>query len=153
MMGILAASSLSARLRRLELCVSLLGEISGRLSYLQPTTQSLIAALAAQARFAAIGFLRKCAAEMGRGEPFSPSWQLALEGERQALGREESALLASLGDVLGRSDLDSQLNAIALTREQFEQRLAERREKMRKQESLYRSMGVLGGVAAAIILI
>ena len=153
MMGMLAASGLSARLRRLELSLSLLGELSGRLTYLQPTTQSLIAALATQERFGELGFLRGCAAEMGRGEQFSQSWQLALEGEKGALGREEAALLASLAEVIGQSDLESQLSAIALVREQLAERLADQREKMRKQERLYRSMGVLGGVAAAVILI
>lgn len=148
-----AASGLSARLRRLETCTALLGEMSGRLKYLQPTVQSLVTSLAAQDRFSELRFLKLCAADIGEGGEFSTAWRKSLEREERSLGREESALLASLGDVLGRTDLESQLAAISLTGGQLEQRVGAGREKMRRQESLYRSMGMLGGAAAAIILI
>ena len=153
MMGMFAASSLSVRLRRLEACVCLLSELSGRLKYLQPTVQSLVVGLAAQERFGELRFLKLCAAQMEEGADFSGCWRQSLKREEQSLGREEAALMASLGDVLGRSDLESQLSAISLTGEQFAQRMEIRRERAKKQEGLYRSMGVLGGVAAAIILI
>jgi len=147
------ASGLSARLRRLESCVLMLGEMRGRLEYLQPTVQSLISALAGQQRFENLGFLRESAGAMLEGNTFSYCWREALEKWSNALGREEAAILASLSDVLGRSDLESQLSAIALAQEQLEQRIAGVRERALKQGNLYRSMGVLGGVAAAIILI
>jgi len=90
---------------------------------------------------------------MRGGHPFSVSWPKALDECVHQLGREEAVILASLGDVLGRSDLESQLSALALTREQFEQRVGAAREKVITQGKLYRSMGILGGAAAAIILI
>ena len=146
------ASGLSARLRKLEDCICLLGEMSGRLRYLQPSVHSLVVSLASQQRFEELSFLKECARLMGEGGCFSASWRTALKGKSHALGEEESAILASLGDVLGRSDLESQLLAIALVRDQLEQRISGAREKARTQGSLYRSMGLLGGVAAAIIL-
>ena len=146
------ASSLSARLRRLECCVLLLGEMQGRLQYLQPTVQSLITALAAQQRFGDLPFLRECTQLMLKGRGFPHSWREALKKQEAALGKEEAVILASLGDVLGQSDLDSQLAAISLARVQLEQRIDGAREKMTAQGSLYRSIGALGGVAAAIIL-
>jgi len=146
------ASGLSARLRRLESCVLMLGEMRGRLEYIQPTVQSLIGMLAGQRRFEGLGFLQECAGSMLEGKAFSSGWREALEKWSTSLGREEAAILASLGDVLGRSDLESQLSALALAQEQLEQRIAGTRDRVQKQGNLYRSMGVLGGVAAAIIL-
>jgi len=147
------ASNLSARLRKLESCVLLLGEMHGRLQYIQPTVQSLISALAAQQRFGGLPFLRECAQLMLKGRDFSSSWREALKKQTSALGKEEAAVLSSLGDVLGQSDLQSQLAAIDLARGQLEQRIDGAREKMAAQGSLYRSIGALGGAAAAIILI
>ena len=152
MIGMLLASNLSARLRRLESCLSLLSEISGRLEYLQPTMYSLITSLAGQERFEQLVFLRQCAQSMQAGRPFSSSWASALDECSHQLGREEAAILASLGDILGRSDLESQLSALALAKQQLEQRVDTAREKVLTQSKLYRSMGVLGGAAAAIIL-
>lgn len=147
------ASGLSARLRRLEGCIALLSEMSGRLEYLQPTIGSLINSLAAQERFADLVFLRECADSMRAGDEFSRSWRVALEKQAGGLGREEADILGTLGDVLGRSDLESQLAALSLTREQLSTQIAGTRDKIKARGGLYRSIGVLGGVAAAIILI
>jgi len=125
----------------------------GRLQYLQPTVQSLITSLAAQQRFGELPFLRECSKLMLSGQDFSSSWRGALKKQIVTLGKEEAAMLGSLGDVLGQSDLDSQLAAISLARVQLEQRIDGAREKAAAQGSLYRSIGALGGVAAAIILI
>ena len=153
MTGILLASNLSARLRRLESCVALLDEMSGRLRHLQPTMQSLITSLAAQERFGLLVFLKQCAQSMRAGQPFSVCWPKALGESSHQLGGEEAAILAALGDVLGQSDLDSQLSALALARQQLEQRIQTARDKALTHGKLYRSMGILGGAAAAIILI
>ena len=147
------ASDLSARLRRLESCVLLLGEMHGRLRYLQPTVQGLVSALAAQHRFSGLPFLKESARLMLKGQEFSSGWREALKAHEGILGKEEAAILASLGDVLGQSDLDSQLAAIDLARVQLEQRIEGARKKVMAQGSLYRSIGALGGVAAAIILL
>ena len=152
MIGMLLASNVSARLRRLESCVSLLSEISGRLLHLQPTVHSLITSLAGQERFEQLVFLRQCAQAMGAGQTFSFGWASALDACAHQLGGEGAATLATLGDVLGRSDLDSQLAALALARQQLERQVQAARENAVTQSKLYRSMGVLGGAAAAIIL-
>jgi len=131
----------------------MLGEISGQLEYLRLSVHSLITSLASQQRFAQLGFIRQCAGDMQNGRPFSDSWQTALRNWSYALGKEEAEILASLGDIIGRSDLENQLSAIALTRQQLEQRIEAAREKAVTQGKLYRSMGVLVGMAAAIILI
>ena len=153
MMGMFMASSLSARLRRLESCMALLAELYGRLEYLQPTVQGLIGYLAGQERFAHLTFLKTCSVAMLEGETFSASWQAALDEYSHMLGKEEVAILADLGGVLGQSNLENQLNAITLVRQRLDVRIHEVREKVVTQGKLYRSMGILGGAAAAIILI
>jgi len=90
---------------------------------------------------------------MRGGRDFASSWRVALKKQIVTLGKEEAAIIGSLGDVLGQSDLESQLAAISLARAQLEQRIDGAREKVSAQSSLYRSIGALGGVAAAIILI
>jgi len=109
--------------------------------------------MAAQQRFEGLPFLRECAQLMLEGRDLPSCWRRAIEKHTAAIGKEEVAILASLGDVLGQSDLASQLAAIDLARVQLEQRIESARERVISQGSLYRSIGALGGVAAAIILI
>ena len=131
----------------------MISEITGRLEYIRPSVHSLICSLANERRFENLGFLRQAADRMQAGIPFPESWRDSLAESKAILGREETAILTSLGDVLGRSNLESQLSALKLAGIQLEQRMSVQRERVNTHSGLYRSMGVLGGVAAAIMLI
>jgi stage III sporulation protein AB len=147
------ASSLSERVRRLEDTAALLDEMSRRLRYLAPAMPELIRALAAQERFAALGIPQACYGAMTRGERFSDAWRGALAQSRSLLGHEETLLLAGLADVLGQTELESQLGAIACAGEALAHRIAARRAEAARKARLYRTMGALAGAAMAVILI
>ena len=106
------ASKLWDRIRRLEECDALLGEMIHRMRYLTPTTGALIGSLCGQERFGQLTFLHRCRALVLEGDSVEQAWRTALK-EENILGREECELLAGLADVLGRTDLESQLDALA----------------------------------------
>lgn len=132
---------------------SLLGEMLERLRYLQPTMRGLIRSLAAMERFEDLAFLRDCARRLEDGRPFPAAWRESLKADSAALGREESELLLGLGDSLGVTDLNSQLDAIACTREILGARLEQARSYADSHARLYRTMGVLLGLALLILFI
>lgn len=147
------ASSLWDRVRRLESCDALLGEMIHRMRHLTPTMQALITGLCGQERFRGLGFLHGCRELLLEGVDFSGAWRRAVREDAHRLGGEEAELLADLADILGRTDLESQLDALGGARELLSGRTAQAREYSAKRGSLYRTMGTLCGAAIFILLI
>lgn len=98
-------------------------------------------------------YLTDCRDRMRRGEDFPSSWRGAVENCANVFGKEETRLLSALGDVLGATDLDSQLTALSYTKEQLEHRLGLARQDKQKHGKLYSTLGVLIGLAIVIILV
>lgn len=146
------ASSLSRRVRMIEGSIALLNHLYERLKYLQPTIFSLMEGAAKLGQFESCPYLNDCCAHMRQGESFSASWKQAVQASADLLGKDEAALLGALGDTLGCTDLDSQLTAIAYTRELLEAKLTAARDYQCTHSKLYRTLGLLTGVGIAIIL-
>lgn len=147
------ASGLSTRTAAIESAVQLLQDLHDRLLHLRPTMGELIEAAARREAFAGLGYLTACRDRMRRGEPFPTAWKKSIQQFPGALPTEETAMLSMLSDVLGATDLDSQLTALDCTREQLAHRLLLAREQQQKNHKLYGILGVFTGIAVAIILI
>ena len=131
----------------------MLRQLYDRLKYLQPPTRQLIEQLSHMEQFAELTYLTSCNHMLRGGNPFAESWKESVYTCTDKMGKEETEILAALGDVLGSADLDSQLNAIACACTALEQRLATAKNRNETQGKLYRSLGTLGGLAAAVLLI
>lgn len=66
---------------------------------------------------------------------------------------EDIDLLINVGAELGASDIQGQLESLAMSRSELARITAEVRGEYAKKASLYRSMGVLAGAFAAVLLI
>ena len=137
----------------LEAHMALLGQMGDRLRYLRPGMTALMEALAENERFADLRYPAHCAALLRTGNSFSYSWQTALAQEKNRLGREETEILAGLAEVLGQSDMDGQLAALAYTEKMLQSRWEPARTQEQKYAGLYRSMGLFLGLAAAVVLL
>lgn len=146
------ASGLSKRVAAIETAIALLGYFSDRLRYLRPTMSALVGAAGDTAGLREAAYLAGCGERMARGEPFPEAWRAALEEQPGALGEGERELLRNLADILGAADLDSQLAALAYAERQMEHRLGLARANREKHQKLYGTLGVLGGLAVAIML-
>ncbi len=72
--------------------------------------------------------------------------------ERLCLEKRDARLIAGLGDILGRYDAQGQIQAIAACIAQLDA-LREQAERLREQKApVYRTLGVLAGAAAAIVI-
>lgn len=85
------------------------------------------------------------------GQNFHQLWQKALEVEE--LPEEERLLLSEFGSILGTSDIEGQLSAIASLSERAEQLRSERSENYIRKGRMYRSVGVLAGVMVGILVL
>lgn len=72
--------------------------------------------------------------------------------KKTALNKEDEEILISFGKMLGNSDLEGQIKNIRLTLCQLKLQEQKAEEYKKKYESMYKALGVLGGLAIAIIM-
>lgn len=152
MTGLHMASGLSKRVSAIEQNIALLLFFHDQLRYFQLPVDELLEASARLEQFRSMAYLTDCLEAIAQGGSFSASWADALQSQQMTLGGRETEILASLGEVLGATDLDSQLSTLAYTREQLNLCLHSAREKCAKLQKMYGALGVLTGIAIVIVL-
>ena len=89
---------------------------------------------------------KRCAAD------FSTAWAGAVAHSAEPFDTPERGLLSSVGDILGTSDLDTQLGQLGLLTEQLDAVLSEARASCEKNRRLSATLGSLLGLSLAVIL-
>lgn len=87
--------------------------------------------------------------ELSAGE----AWKYSLEHVRTNLKAEDKKVLENLENLLGRTSIEGQLSEIELIEQFLEKQIEIAEEERRKNEKLYRSLGIMAGAMIAIILI
>ena len=88
------------------------------------------------------------------GMSLPEAWKRAVaeSRDRMCLEREETRIIAELGEIFGRYDVQGQIRAIESRTAQLETLLS-RADRCREQKTpVYRTLGVLAGAAAAIVI-
>ena len=148
--GFAASEQLAKRTERLNLLLRLVNDMMNLLRYTLPTVDDMILMLAVQPCYAALTFLRSVADTQSQ-TAFAERWaQVILQ---QFKPSEERNLLLQIGQTLGSTDLDGQLSALTLCKEQLGNLLRHAEEKKQSHASMYRSMGLLTGLFLVILLI
>ena len=90
-----------------------------------------------------------------RGISATRAWELAINDNISAtsLVEEDKDIIIAFGKMLGSSDLEGQIRNIRLTLSQLEIQESKAEESRKKNESMYRNLGVLGGLALVIFLV
>lgn len=83
------------------------------------------------------------------------AWEMSVRNniKNTALNKEDEEILLSFGKMLGNSDRDGQVNNIRLTLAQLKLQEQKAEENRKKNEMMYKRLGILGGIAIVIILI
>lgn len=85
----------------------------------------------------------------------SKSWEMAVENNiwNTALNKEDKGILINFGRMLGNSDSEGQIKNIRLLLEQLSLQEEKAEENKKKNETLYKTIGFLGGIATVLALI
>ena len=83
------------------------------------------------------------------------AWEQAVRQciRRTALNREDEEVLIGFGKMLGSTDMDGQIKNIRLTMEALRMQEKKAEESRSKNETMYKSLGILGGIAVVIVLL
>ncbi|MDQ2085300.1 stage III sporulation protein SpoIIIAB [Herbivorax sp. ANBcel31] len=84
----------------------------------------------------------------------SKAWKSAVESniKNTSLDKEDEQIIISFGKMLGTSDLEGQIKNIRMTLNQLKLQEEKAEEFRKKNEAMYRNLGILGGLAIIIIL-
>ncbi len=97
-------------------------------------------------------FLQSLPESYSAGEDFRKIWNNAVVSQKN-IGTEERELLVHFGSILGKSDAQSQAEAISGFMKELDRITEIRTENLLKKGRLYRSAGLLFGVMAGILVI
>lgn len=120
---------------------------------MRPSVAMLVGQAAASPEFDGLLFLAECNRRMCAGESFAESWRNTVQESAASMGKAAAETVCSLADVLGASDLESQLSALDYGIATLETRLADAREYSVKHKKLYSTLGVLAGLGIAVFLV
>ena len=76
----------------------------------------------------------------------------AAANSSDAPNNSDKELLLGFGEKLGKTDLEGQLSHIELYRALFQKQIKEAEDDAQKKSRLYRTLGIFGGVSAAILI-
>lgn len=139
-------------MRLLTLTGRMLEELSVQIRFKASTVYELLDALANSV--GELEFLSLAQKRASCGESFFAAWEKGLADWRNSdIKEEDRALLLSIGEKLGDSDVDGQLSTIELHKQHLNTLLLSATEERKKKGKLYRSLGVLAGVFVAIMLL
>ena len=144
----------SERCRLLRAIIRMYDRTALMIRYSALPVEDIISGLAADRTLKRLSFLCRVDEDMKSGGDFRGIWQDRLsEWDRDIPYREESELLSQFGSDLGASDAEGQLDCLRAQRKLAEEYIAEAEKDSRTKGKLCRSMGVLIGLGAALILL
>ena len=148
----------SAYAKRAELIADILLMISvirTRLSYDCLPVSDLLDVLCGTDKLKNLNFLHRCSERVQSEEAFPSAWKNSVESDTvfcAMLGNCKASLI-QLGADIGATDIEGQIRCCEYYKQIFEKELADREENRKKYAKLYPSLGVMLGIAAAIIII
>lgn len=102
-----------------------------------------------------ITYIFKIAREHMKTKTANISWEQALQEYKSKtnLKIEDIKVLQGLGKLLGQTDIEGQISQIELTLNFLEEQIQNSTQEQQKNEKMYKSLGVITGLALVIILI
>lgn len=148
--GFLAAMRLRQERIVMERLCQMLRELSVQMVFRAASVQELLEQLRQEPAYEMFTFPERMLTELQSGVSLCTAWHIGLQAD-ESIPETARQLLLPLGEELGVSDLDGQVETLTQYRQQLEPYTEETRKRCSQRQRLYFSMGVLGGLMAAIL--
>ena len=100
-----------------------------------------------------VGSVFERAANRMKEHTAGEAWKIALDEVKHNLNEEDVKVIKNLGRLLGQTDLEGQISEIEVVNQFLTNRLENAVEERKKNEKMYRTLGLVSGLMIAIILI
>lgn len=131
----------------------MLQAIRAQLEFTAAPVQDLLETLCARSGLAPLSFLIDCCARCRAGEAFPDAWKAALAQQHTNLHQEDVQHLLAFGESFGTTDVAGQLGSCDLYYQLIQANLEQARADDIRYGKLLPGMGMLCGIAGAILLI
>lgn len=150
--GCIAALSYKKRVDALLCCELFLERLAALLSLENLPTDVLFFRLSEMEELKSLAFIRKTAEGLLDTCDFPTVFRGALQ-EKGALNEEDAAILLRLAGLIGSYELERQLSGIAAVKELIGIQRQKAVQRHARDGKTVRSLGILGGIAAAIFVV
>lgn len=149
--GIWFSKRLKERERFMSSVILLINELTVQIKYTNTEIGVMLKTASQNEAYRNLLFIAACENISENGD-FHPLWNDGVK-KQPYLTPTDRELLFALGDRLGETDLDGQLSFLELTCEMLKRQQQEASENYRKKGRMYRSVGLLCGLAAGIMVL
>ena len=151
-MGILFSKKYANREKEIKQMKTSLNMFATKIKYTYEPIPSLFMEIANKIG-GNIGNIFSQSATRMKEELAGEAWENALEEVNNNLSKEDITVLKNLGKLLGETDVEGQINQIEVVNQFLNSQLENANEERRKNEKMYRTLGIVTGLTIAIILI
>lgn len=149
--GIWFSKRLKERERFISSVILLIKELTVQIKYTNTEIGVMLKAASQNEAYQNLLFVTSCA-DISENGDFHPLWNDGVK-KQPFLTPADRELLFALGDRLGETDLDGQLSFLELTCELLKKQQQEAAENYRQKGRMYRSVGLLCGLALGIMVL
>ncbi len=142
-------------MRELEASIVMIEELSLQIRYRALPVYELACALESSKGLEPLRFIGTLSEHIENERDFSIAWSNAIDSSKDqtSLKEDDIKILISVGNELGKSDIDGQISTLSLYRDMLSRSLKSAIEEKHNKGKMYRNLGALIGVGIAIILI
>lgn len=156
-LGFILSRDCSKRPQQLRELQGLLQMFENQISYLSDIIAEAFERIGRVGGFGTGIFFRRTVELLKEGKVSNASeaWEQAVRQciKMTALNREDEEIISSFGKLLGNTDIEGQIKNIRLTLGQLALQEDKAEESRKKNENMYKSLGMLGGIAVVIVLL
>lgn len=149
--GLYFSKRLKEREKQLSAALLFVKELSVQIRYTNSKICSILNSAACSGTYQDLFFIKDCAA-LKENEDFHPVWDKGVK-KQFFLHERDRELLSALGERLGETDCDGQIAFLEMTEEMMKKQCDEAHEEYKKKSKMYRSVGLLCGLALGIMVL
>ena len=150
--GILIANKYQSRVKELKEMKSFLAIFSTKIKLTYEPIPQIFEELGNKEN-SNISYIFKIASEKMKELSAGEAWIKSLEIQNTSLKKEDIEVLKSLSNLLGKVDLEGQVSEIELVDNFLDKQIENAEEESRKNQKMYKTLGVTVGLAMVIVLI
>lgn len=156
-MGLFFSNEMKCRIEDLKELRKLIVLLRGDIRYSSTPLPEAISVIARRHKGCFEAFFSKVSSRLNElsGVTFSDVWKEAAENEltNTSLNKKDKSQLIHFGDNLGYLDKDMQMNTLDLYLAQLEDEIQELTKTVKEKAYLYNSLGIMGGIFIAIVML
>lgn len=133
--------------------VEIIEKIKAEIRYTAKETRQLINELQESECFDKLVFLKKCVDLMDSGISFPKAWEKAIKSNPENFDSNDLEQIIYLSEVLGATDIQGQISALDMVKCNIENNLYQAEQNCQTKGKMYKSLGMLSGLAVAILTI